>query len=123
MAPGTFQFILHDTQGPGSQQQARAHAARVAHSRKRQFRMIEYHAGKKNKSIKTGKMAARHKKFVESRLSSAETDAAEDLLIPSPISPLASNRKDPFASSARSFTQDEHFLFDYCTFELAITKL
>jgi hypothetical protein len=122
MAPDTFQFILHDAESPGSQQQARAHAARVAHSRKRQFRLIEYQAGKKNKSRKTDKAAARHRKLVESRPSSLEIAIAEDLLIPSPVSQLASDRTDPFASLARSLTQDEHFLFDYCAFELAITN-
>ncbi|CRG83652.1 hypothetical protein PISL3812_01007 [Talaromyces islandicus] len=136
----TIQFIHslhpHDAQNPKSQQRARAHAARVAHSRKRQFRLIEYNAANKNTSRKTGQQ----KKLPESKPFSRQTATtrdlpivSNDLLIPSPVSQLASDRTDPFASSARSFTRDEHFLFDYfvqtiipdessrCGFALAVT--
>lgn len=44
----------------------------------------------------------------------------ETVLVPNPISVLASDRRDPFMSFVTPFKPIEHFLLDYCEFPLAL---
>ncbi|OKL57223.1 hypothetical protein UA08_07383 [Talaromyces atroroseus] len=118
MAPGKhseIQFI--DALKPRSQQRAHAHAARVAHARRRGcFRIIEY-PSEKNRRIAEDSGSIPSKRIDWSRSGSApselKAEATATLLMPSPITQLSSDRIYPFPSSARSFNQVERFLFSY----------
>lgn len=68
--------------------------------------MLEYQAGKSNPIPGASETNAER-----GNTSVAET---EKPALPSPISLLASDRRDPFCSFARPFKPVEHFLLDHC---------
>lgn len=107
--PRKIQFInlSHpiDVASAESQRRANSHAARIAHARTRRLRTIEYQARK----------AMQHP--VDDWRVDEETRTTNELEkgpVPSPVSLLASDRRDPFTSFASAFKPIEHFLLDHC---------
>lgn len=108
MTSSDIQFIHSSHQlDVQSQRRAHAHAARITHARRRRFRIIEYRASKKMQIARDDTID------VESRPVSEE-DTCFSWKKSSPVI-----HAYPFASSARSFNQVEHFLFEYCRSEQA----
>lgn len=115
--PGCIQFInsYHpgDTTSAKVQQRIHSHAARTTHARVRRLRMIDYQASKiipeDSQEVKGQGTTA-----MSSVLSASNTVEAERLVLPSPVSLLASDRRDPFQSFAKPFERIEHFLLDHC---------
>jgi len=96
------------------QRRAHSHAARTAHAKARRLCTIEYQAVKASQTpestqgVKERSIAPRSS--VQSTLHAVET---EQPVLPSPVSLLASDRRDHFKSFARSFEPVEHFLLDH----------
>jgi len=80
-----------------------SHAARAAHAKARRQRLIEYHAIQSSSGAEDESLP----------LSTAAAEIAKSV-IPSPLGLLGSDRRDPFASFARSLNPIEDFLLDYC---------
>jgi hypothetical protein len=116
---GTIQFANTfypgDAMAAEEQGRAHSHAARAAHAKARRLRTIEYQARKASQipedhqGVKERSIAP--SSSVQPILNAVET---EQPLLPSPVSLLASDRRDPFKSFARSFESIEHFLLDHC---------
>lgn len=109
------------------QRRAHSHAARTAHAKARHLRMIEYHASKiKNSQIPEAedprgaqvthqrRSGAPRSNLVSSLPIGATKADSHVIQLPSPISLLASDRRDPFKSFARLLKPIEHFLLDHC---------
>lgn len=106
-----------------SQRRANAHAARVAHGRVRRFRVIEYQASQNSRKPKE-KIDPPGSRLKRSRpqRSNGTAATASPLLIAeaggfalaNPVTTLVSARKESFAFFARSFSQIESYLVDYC---------
>lgn len=104
----------------GSQRQAHAHAARVAHAkRRRHFRIIEYNRGvetqesKDKDSTKSAKSNDGGPGKTGISLASPPVEA-EHVAMSSLVDLLSSCRRDPFSGYARSFNHEEYFLLDHC---------
>ncbi|KAI9735740.1 MAG: hypothetical protein M1818_006348 [Claussenomyces sp. TS43310] len=115
---GRIQFI--NTSDPGNaisaeeKRRANSHAARTAHAKIRRLRTIEYQA-EKGRQEPEGTQEALGRSIAP-RSSVQPTPTAvetEQLVLISPVSLLASSRRDPFQSFARSFKPIEHFLLDH----------
>jgi hypothetical protein len=116
--PGNIQFITlahpRDTTSVKTQRRAHSHAARTAHARARQLRTIEYQAAKIRQTLASEETKDREITPKDNVISVFNSVEAEKPTLPSPISLLASDRRDPFNSFARSFKPIEHFLLDQC---------
>lgn len=118
---GIIQFINTSHQGnvvsAEEQWRANSHAARIAHAKARRLRTIEYQA---RKAIQ----APMGSQEVEDLITIAASGVVppildgtvdtEQSIFHSPVSILASDRKDPFESFGRPFKPVEHFLLDHC---------
>ncbi|OBT67372.1 hypothetical protein VE03_03055 [Pseudogymnoascus sp. 23342-1-I1] len=117
---GIIQFINTSHQGntlsAGEHRRANSHAARTAHAKARRLRMIEYQASKviqppnDTQNVEDRTVVATSS-VVQPILDN--TVEIEQSIIPSPVSLLASDRKDPFNSFGRRFKPVEHFLLDH----------
>jgi len=117
--PGRIQFInmCYPGEAMPAEEQGRAHshAARTAHAKARRLRTIEYQARKASQipeelqGLKERSIAPR-----SSALPRPNAVDTEQPVLPSPITLLASDRRDPFKSFARPFEPIEHFLLDHC---------
>ena len=111
--PCKIQFINLDPSqtSTASQRRIHSHAAREAHARTRRLRVMEHQAYRSAQQSKDGdkenNMALANRNPVQPEL----------LVVPSPVSLLASDRRDPFMSFANPFTPIEHFLFQHCESE------
>jgi hypothetical protein len=77
--------------------------------------MIGYQADKTRKIPKdTQETEERERTHRVSVLLPSDAIEEEASVLPSPVSLLASDRRDPFHSFARPFNRIEHFLLDYC---------
>jgi hypothetical protein len=94
-----------DAASAESQRRANSHAARIAHARTRRLRTMEYQA---RKAIRH---PAEEQRVDEETRTTIELEKA---LVPSPVSLLASDRRDPFTGFASPFKPIEHFLLDHC---------
>jgi hypothetical protein len=117
--PGKIQFISStypgDTTSAKEQRRAHSHAARTAHATARRLRIIDYQAGKIKQTPEGSQgIEERGSTPIGSVLSNFNAVETEKVVLPSPISLLASDRRDPFHSFARSFEPIEHFLLDHC---------
>lgn len=119
---GQIQFInlSHPEDGTSTsgeqRRRANSHAARTAHARARRRCMIEYQASKTSQgpeNAQAGLETPRSARKSSERPVSNIIETEEPLL-PSPISLLASDRRDPFQSFARPFQPIEYFLLDHC---------
>jgi len=116
---GRVQFV--NSNSPGNtllaeqKRQTHSHAARTAHAKQRHLCTQEYQLGRASQiveraqAVKEQRVALRGS--VQRTLDAVET---EQPVLPSPRSLLASDRRDPFQSFARSFEPVEHFLLDHC---------
>jgi len=116
---GQIQFIgssySGETTSSEGQRRVHSHAARIAHARARRLRTISYRAGKTRQTAKESQQI--EERAIIPRLSDLSTfDATEveQSVLLSPLNLLASDRRDPFDSFARSFNPIEHFLLDHC---------
>ncbi|KAH8649859.1 hypothetical protein BX600DRAFT_473704 [Xylariales sp. PMI_506] len=125
-APGEVHFVHHSALGEGPSAKSRRHAysqaARNFHARARRQLTIEYQAAKAaQRKREEGEEKANRQRLRSS--SDAPPPWAQDQgfsegsgrrpNVPSPASLLASDRKDPFSSCARSFRPIEHLLLDH----------
>jgi hypothetical protein len=90
--------------------------------------MIEYHAGDSGLKRGDGRVAANLEYVTKTApreidCRSWEAAQSEHLPTPSPLTHLSADRTDPFASFARTINQTEQFLFDFCTFKRAVTRI
>lgn len=117
---GIIQFINTSHQGNAKsaeeQRRANSHAARIAHAKARRLRTIEYQASKASQASK-GTQEVEDRSIIATRRVQpilGSTVGIEQSILPSPMSLLASDRRDPFDSFGRSFKPVEHFLLDHC---------
>lgn len=115
-----IQFINASHQGDAmwveDQRRANSHAARIAHAKARRLRTIEYQASKANQAPK-GVQGAQDRRIIATsgmQTILGNTVDIDHSILPSPMSLLASDRRDPFNSFGRPFKPVEHFLLDYC---------
>jgi hypothetical protein len=125
-----FVHTPHPRQAPRreSQKRAHAHAARIAHARRRHFRIIEYHSDEGGLKRGDGRRAESERAVTKSPSRkiarySLRAIEAKHLPIPSPLTQLSADRTDPFASFARTINQTEQLLFDFCTSNGATTRI
>jgi hypothetical protein len=117
--PSNIQFISSsypgDTVSVNEQRRAHSHAARIAHAKARRRRTINYQASKVRKTSE-GSQGIEEKRNTPSYsvLSAFNAVVTEKGGLPSPVSLLASDRRDPFNSFARPLEPIEHFLLDHC---------
>ncbi|KAH8678026.1 hypothetical protein BX600DRAFT_545695 [Xylariales sp. PMI_506] len=117
--PGKVQFINlshpKDAWSVQSQRQAHSHAARTAHARTRRLRTIEYQAARfPPSSAHTWVNVDPNREAAETASApTSHDDGMGDGAMASPITLLASDRRDPFGSFARSLIPLEHYLLDY----------
>lgn len=99
-----FINLSYPSQGSSSTLRRRAysHAARVNHAR---VKLARNSTSKEPDAPPTEKIGAGR---------TTETKEAP-VLLPDPIDPLTSSRRDPFGCFARPLSQFEHYLFDHCT--------
>jgi hypothetical protein len=97
-SPGSLETVSAEVQ-----RRVHSHAARAAHAKARRQRLIEYQKLKATGVLEDGHQALA-KDGVETGI----------LVLPSPVGPLVSERRDPFASFARRLNPTEEFLVDYC---------
>lgn len=119
--PGKIQFIIStypgDTTSAKEQRKAHSHAARAAHATARRLRIIDYQAGKIRQAPEGSEETEEQgSTSMSSVLSTIAAEEPVKVVLPSPISLLASDRRDPFDIFARSFEPIEHFLLDHCEF-------
>jgi len=115
---GRIQFINLSYPGDATsgelQRRANSHAARTAHAKARRLCMIEYQASKISQTPEDAQGLKKRRSVPRSSerppFNTIETEAP---FLPSPVSMLASDRRDPFQSFARSFQPTEHFLLDH----------
>jgi hypothetical protein len=117
--PGKIQFISStypgDTTSAKEQRIAHSHAARTAHATARRARIIDYQASKIRQTPEGSQgIEQRGNTPMGSVLSTFHAVETEKAVLPSPITLLASDRRDPFNSFARSFEPIEPFLLDHC---------
>lgn len=118
---GRIQFINLSFPGDAisakEQRRVHSHAARTAHANARRILTIEYQSGKAKQIPENAQGVKEQSITLKSRARPAlgETEI-EQAGLPSPVSLLASDRRDPFQSFARSFKPVEHFLLDHCRF-------
>jgi hypothetical protein len=112
---GMIQFINLSYRGEATsgklQRQANSHAARIAHAKARRLCITEYQASKTSQIPEDTQRLKKRGSVPRGR---EQPTLTEELFLPSPVSLLASDRRDPFQSFARSFQPIEHFLLDYC---------
>jgi hypothetical protein len=103
------------TKSAGERRQAHSHAARAAHAKARRLRTIQYQAVKADEERKNIQISE-HRVITPTTRVPPTLAAFEKKLppLPSPLSWLSSDRRDPFASFARTFLPVEHFLLDHC---------
>ncbi|RDW57272.1 hypothetical protein BP5796_12722 [Coleophoma crateriformis] len=119
--PGEIQFINSsypgDARSAETQRRARSHASRTGHAKVRRLRVREYQAGKAvpTSGRPEGAQWAEEQVItpVGSVLPTSDKTETEKVVIPSPISLLAADRRDPFHSFAKLFDPVEHFLLDH----------
>jgi hypothetical protein len=117
---GIIQFINTSRQGDVTsaedQRRANSHAARIAHAKTRRLRTIEYQASKARQEPKGTQSSEDRRIIATSGMQPIPDDmiVVEQSILPSPMSLLASDRRDPFDSFGRAFKPVEHFLLDYC---------
>jgi hypothetical protein len=117
--PGKIHFMSSSYSGGAvtaeAQRIAHSHAARTAHAKARHLSMMKYQAGKTRQTSEgSQKVVERGNEPRDSALLLLDAIKTEELVLPSPVSLLASDRRDPFNSFARSFEPIEHFLLDHC---------
>jgi hypothetical protein len=108
-------FYQSDAISAEEQRRAHSHAARTAHAKARRLCTVEYQA-RKASQLPKGTQGIKERSVVprssvQPNLNVAET---EQPVLPSPVSLLASGRRDPFTSFARPLKPIEHFLLDHC---------
>lgn len=103
-----------DSVSAESRRVAHAHAARTAHARRDRFRIVRYPAGTRGQKIEKEKGSAPKNNKPASSSSVCSKVAYDASSMPILKTVLASNRRDPFDSLAKSFTEFQYFLFDYC---------
>lgn len=117
---GRIQFINTSHQGDAisaeEQRRANSHAARIAHAKARRLRTIEYQASKASQATKDTQEAEDRSIIATSSVQPILDNnvGIEQRILPSPMSLLASDRRDPFESFGRAFKPVEHFLLDHC---------
>lgn len=117
---GIIQFINTSRQGDATsaedQRRANSHAARIAHAKTRRLRTIEYQAIKARQPLRDTQGGEDRSIIATSGVQPVPDDmiVVEQSILPSPMSLLASDRRDPFDSFGRSFKPVEHFLLDHC---------
>jgi hypothetical protein len=122
--PRKIQFInlSHpaDASATESQRSAHSHAARAAHASTRRLRILEYRirkASQQSEECRDHDGAGSSKEAVPSTVAAAKSSSlirVEADVVPSPVNLLASDRRDPFMSSARPLESIEHYLLDHC---------
>lgn len=117
--PERIQFISASYPGntlPAEvQRRAQSHAARTAHAKARRLRMIAYQAGRTRQIPEDSQVdKAQGSTPRGCVLPTFDAIEIEKPVLPSPVSLLASDWRDPFDSFARSFQPIEHFLLDHC---------
>lgn len=118
-----IQFITSfdpgNTKSANQQRRVHSHAARTAHAKARRLRMIDYQECKTRPAPEGSQETETRMDSVLSEVDAVETEKA---LRPSPVSLLASDRRDPFNSFARSLEPIEHFLLDHCESLLPLSR-
>ncbi|KAH8588157.1 hypothetical protein B0O99DRAFT_677626 [Bisporella sp. PMI_857] len=95
------------------QRKVHSHAARTAHFKARRLCMIEYQASKTRQTPEPSKVLEERGISPSDLLSTVDVVETEKPVLPSPVSLLNSDRKDPFNVLARSLGPIEHFLLDH----------
>lgn len=123
----SLHFVNISYPAPGdarsARRQARSHSAREVHARTRRAEAAK-HRAQGAAQQQTGGSGVNYEDGVvgmvvqdHSRPTSSNTGVAGTELfavMTSPLSSLASHRKDPFACCAMPLTPVDHFLLDYC---------
>jgi hypothetical protein len=112
-----FINLSHPSEGSSSSLQRRAysHAARVNHARVKRARESISQTGNVEPNVPRKKKGEVDELTEAKEICLVEAKTREYLiLLPDPVDPLTSNRRDPFRGFARALSPLEQYLFDHC---------
>jgi len=117
-----FQFISSSYTGKDTsaavKRKIHSHAARTAHTRARLLSIRNYQEGKTEQTTrslnKVDKRGSLQPPPSSELTTWNTTSTVEKQYLPSPVSVLSSDRRDPFQCFAKPFEPIEHFLLNHC---------